>query len=186
MIRPTAALCLAAFASVGIAFDTSYALCPVKGEPVQLSIVEPPRAADEKTENDLHIVREHPMKQGRLTSPFLPEHPTREQARAAKMASTQMSAPPAALRQPAFAAKESEIRLVGVVSSETERKAILSVGKQQILLSPGEEKGGVSLLSLTENTAVVLTTAGERTLSLSSGLAKQNELEVGYERAAAR
>ena len=186
MIRPTAALCLAALTSIGLAFDTGYALCPVQGEPAQLSIVEPPRAADEKRETDLHIVREHPMQQGCLVSPFLPEHPTREQARAAKLPPTQTPSKSAAPLQATLPAKEPEMRLVGVVSSDAGRRAILFAEKRQILLAPGDEKDGVALISLTENAAVVSTPAGERTLFLSSGLAKQDDLEVGYERAAAR
>ncbi len=70
-------------------------------------------------------------------------------------------------RQPSSTLKEEEIRLVGVISSENERRAILSVGKRQILLAPGEEKDGVTLGSLTENTATVSTAMGEWELSLS-------------------
>ena len=66
-------------------------------------------------------------------------------------------------------ARETEIRLVGVVSSEAGGRAILSVGKRQVSLAPGEEKDGVTLVSLTEKTATVLTPTGERELSLSAG-----------------
>lgn len=176
MNRPTAALCLAAFTSVGLALDMSYLFCPVQGEPAVLSVVEPPHAAEEKTgKDDLHRVREHPARQGGLTSPFLPEHPTRPQARAAKPAPAQ-TPKPEMQRQTASPAKEPELRLVGVVSSESGRRAIFSVGARQILLAPGETKSGVTLLSLTENAAIVSTSAGERQLSisqpLSSGLAE--------------
>ena len=108
------------------------------------------------------------MKEGHLVSPFLPEHPTREQARAAKTTPTQKTEPKGTRSAPS-PAKEPEIRLVGVVSSEAGRRAILSVGKRQIFLAPGEEKDGVTLVSLTERTATVSTSMGERELSLSAG-----------------
>ena len=170
MIRPTAAFCIAVFAAVGLALGTGYAFYPVQSDVAKLSVVEPQREASstaEKTENALHVVREHPMREGKLVSPFLPEHPTREQARAAKTAPAQKPEPKETRR--ASPARESEIRLVGVVSSESGGRAILSVGKRQVSLAPGEEKDGVTLVSLTEKTATVLTPTGERELSLSAG-----------------
>ena len=174
MIRPTAAFCIAVFAAVGLALGTGYKLYPAQGDAAKLSFVEQPRteyaesAVPEKTDKNLHVVREHPMREGRLVSPFLPEHPTREQARAAKTAPAQKPEPKET-RQAASPARESEIRLVGVVSSESGGRAILSVGKRQVSLAPGEEKDGVTLVSLTEKTATVLTPTGERELSLSAG-----------------
>ena len=173
MIRPTAAFCIAVFAAVGLAFGTGYKLYPVQGDAAKLSVVEQPHteavnsAASEKTDKNLHVVREHPMREGKLVSPFLPEHPTREQARAAKTAPAQKPEPKETRR--ASPARETEIRLVGVVSSEAGGRAILSVGKRQVSLAPGEEKDGVTLVSLTEKTATVLTPTGERELSLSAG-----------------
>ena len=173
MIRPTAALCIAVFAAVGLALGTGYKLYPAQGDAAKLSVVEQPHtevtdsAASEKTDKNLHVVREHPMREGKLVSPFLPEHPTREQARAAKTAPAQKPEPKETRR--ASSARESEIRLVGVVSSEAGGRAILSVGKRQVSLAPGEEKDGVTLVSLTEKTATVLTPTGERELSLSAG-----------------
>ena len=173
MIRPTAAFCAAVFAAVGLALGTGYKLYPVQGDAAKLSVVEQPHteavnsAASEKTDKNLHVVRAHPMREGRLVSPFLPEHPTREQARAAKMAPVQKPEPKETRR--ASPARETEIRLVGVVSSEAGGRAILSVGKRQVSLAPGEEKDGVTLVSLTEKTATVLTPTGERELSLSAG-----------------
>lgn len=172
MIRPTAAFFAAAIAAIGLAFGAGYALYPTQGDAAKLSVAEPPRTEInrvERKDENLHVVREHPMKEGRLVSPFLPEHPTREQARAAKTAPTPRPEPKEA--RPAYSpAKETEIRLVGVASSEAGRRAILSVGKRQILLAPGEEKDGVTLVSLTENTATVSTAMGERELSLSAGI----------------
>ena len=174
MIRPTAAFCIAVFAAVGLALGTGYKLYPAQGDAAKLSVVEQPHteaadsAASEKTDKNLHVVREHPMREGRLVSPFLPEHPTREQARTAKTAPAQKQEP-RQTRQTASPTREPEIRLVGVASSETERRAILSIGKHQVLLAPGEEKDGVTLVSLTEKTATVLTPTGERELSLSAG-----------------
>ena len=173
MIRPTAAFCIAVFAAVGLALGTGYKLYPAQGDAAKLSVVEQPHtevtdsAASEKTDKNLHVVREHPMREGRLVSPFLPEHPTREQARAAKTAPAQKPEPKETRR--ASPARETEIRLVGVVSSEAGRRAILAVGKRQVLMAPGEEKDGVTLVSLTEKTATVLTPTGERELSLSAG-----------------
>ena len=174
MIRPTAAFYAAAFAAVGLAIGTGYALYPTQGDAAKLAFVEQPHTAAEDIERkdeNLHVVREHPMKEGRLVSPFLPEHPTREQTRAAKTVSAQKTEPKET-RQVPTPAKESEIRLVGVASSEAGRRAILSVGKQQILLAPGEEKDGVTLVSLTEKTATVSTPTGERELYLSAGRIK--------------
>lgn len=174
MIRPTAAFCIAVFAAVALALGTGYKLYPAQGDAAKLSVVEQPRtesvdsAASEKTDKNLHVVREHPMREGKLVSPFLPEHPTREQARAAKAAPVQKPGPKET-RQAASPARETEIRLVGVVSSEAGQRAILSVGKRQVSLAPGEEKDGVTLVSLTEKTATVLTPTGERELSLSAG-----------------
>ena len=173
MIRPTAAFCIAVFAAVGLALGTGYKLYPAQGDAAKLSVVEQPHteavnsAASEKTDKNLHVVREHPMREGKLVSPFLPEHPTREQARAAKTAPAQKPEPKEMRR--ASPARETEIRLVGVVSSEAGGRAILSVGKRQVSLAPGEEKDGVTLVSLTEKTATVLTPTGERELSLSAG-----------------
>lgn len=173
MIRPTTAFCVAVFAAVGLALGTGYKLYPAQGDAAKLSVVEQPHteaadsAASEKTDKNLHVVREHPMREGRLVSPFLPEHPTREQARAAKTAPVQKPEPKETRR--ASPARETEIRLVGVVSSEAGGRAILSVGKRQVSLAPGEEKDGVTLVSLTEKTATVLTPTGERELSLSAG-----------------
>ena len=173
MIRPTAAFCIAVFAAVGLALGTGYKLYPAQGDAAKLSVVEQPHtevtepSTIEKAENNLHVVREHPMREGRLVSPFLPEHPTREQARAAKTAPAQKPEPKETRR--ASPARETEIRLVGVVSSEADGRAILSVGKRQVSLAPGEEKDGVTLVSLTEKTATVLTPTGERELSLSAG-----------------
>ena len=173
MIRPTAAFCIAVFAAVGLALGTGYKLYPAQGDAAKLSVVEQPHtevtdsAASEKTDKNLHVVREHPMREGKLVSPFLPEHPTREQARAAKTAPAQKPEPKETRR--ASPARETEIRLVGVVSSEAGGRAILSVGKRQVSLAPGEEKDCVTLVSLTEKTATVLTPTGERELSLSAG-----------------
>lgn len=177
MIRPTAAFCAAVFAAVGLALGTGYKLYPAQGDAAKLSVVEQPRteaaesAAPDKTDKNLHVVREHPMKEGRLVSPFLPEHPTREQARAAKTAPTQRPEPKGT-RQASPPQKETEIRLVGVASSESGRRAILSVGRRQILLAPGEEKEGVTLVSLTDNAATVSTPMGDRELILSGGIVK--------------
>ena len=174
MIRPTTAFCAAAFAAVGLALGTGYALYPMQGDAAKLAVVEQPHTAFEaigRKDENLHVVREHPMKEGHLVSPFLPEHPTREQARAAKTAPTQKPDPKEP-RQTPSPTKEPEVRLVGVASSEAGRRAILSVGKRQILLAPGEEKDGVTLVSLTEKTATVSTPMGERELSLSAGRIK--------------
>ncbi len=171
MIRPTAAFYAAAFAAIGLALGTGYALYPTQGDAAKLVVMERSHTAVEgleRKEENLHVVREHPMKEGHLVSPFLPEHPTREQARAAKTTPTQKTEPKGTRSAPS-PAKEPEIRLVGVVSSEAGRRAILSVGKRQILLAPGEEKDGVTLVSLTERTATVSTSMGERELSLSAG-----------------
>ena len=174
MIRPTVAFCAAALAAIGLALGAGYAFYPTQGAAAKLVVVESsPAAADiiEIKDENLHVVREHPMKEGRLVSPFLPEHPTREQARAEKTVPTQRPEPKGT-RQASPPQKETEIRLVGVASSESGRRAILSVGRRQILLAPGEEKEGVTLVSLTENTATVATAAGERELSLSAGIPK--------------
>ena len=174
MIRPTAAFCAAALAAIGLALGAGYAFYPTQGAAAKLVVVESsPAAADiiERKDENLHVVREHPMKEGRLVSPFLPEHPTREQARAEKTVPTQRPEPKGT-RQASPPQKETEIRLVGVASSESGRRAILSVGRRQILLAPGEEKEGVTLVSLTDNAATVATAAGERELSLSAGIPK--------------
>lgn len=171
MSRPTAALCLAAVASVGIALDTGYALCPVQGEPAALSVAAPPPAIEETAASDLHTVREHPMRQACLTSPFLPEHPTRAQARGVKPVPEQIPKPGETGRETPRE-KAPELRLVGIAASGGDRRAIVSVGGRQLLLAPGEEKNGVTLVSLTETAAVISTSAGERTLSLPSGLTK--------------
>ena len=174
MIRPTTAFCVAALAAIGLALGTAYVLYPTQGDAAKLSVAEPPRTEMnriERKDENLHVVREHPMKEGRLVSPFLPEHPTREQARAAKTTPAPRPEPKGA-RQAPSPAKETEIRLVGVASSEAGRRAILSVGKRQILLAPGEEKDGVTLVSLTETTAIISTAAEERELSLSTGITK--------------
>ncbi len=170
MNRPTAALACAALAAVALGLGVSYAACPVRT--AELSVSAPSRvpssATESKTQGELHTVREYPVTQGELVSPFLPEHPTREQSRALASTASPKPKPGAELsRQPSSTLKEEEIRLVGVISSENERRAILSVGKRQILLAPGEEKDGVTLGSLTENTATVSTAMGEWELSLS-------------------
>ena len=79
MIRPTTAFCAAAFAAVGVAFGTGYTLYPMQDDVAKLVVVEQPHAAVEiveRKDENLHVVREHPMKEGHLVSPFLPEHPS--------------------------------------------------------------------------------------------------------------
>jgi hypothetical protein len=174
VIRPTAAFCVAALAAIGLALGAGYTLYPAQGDAAKLSVAEPPRTAAtvDRSEEKLHVVREHPMKEGQLVSPFLPEHPTREQVRAEKAASAQRQKMRESHPEPPPPQREMEIRLVGVASAGTERRAILAVGKRQILLAPGEEKGGVTLVSLTENSATVSTAAGMRELPLSLGITK--------------
>ncbi len=174
MIRPTAAFYAAVFAAVGLALAMGYTFYPLQGDAAKLAVMEQPQTTGiiiERKDENLHVVREHPMKEGRLVSPFLPEHPTREQTRAEKTAPLQKQEPKGTRQAPA-PAKEPEIRLVGVASSESGRRAILSVGKQQIVLAPGEEKDGLTLVSLTEKTATVSTPMGERELYLSAGIIK--------------
>lgn len=172
MRRPTAAFFCAAAAVAALSAGVSYAVVPDRAE--ELSVTRAPQnvgTTGKPSGEERERARTYPEKKGRLVSPFLPEHPTREQARAAKTAPAQKKDPKEALPAPA-PAKGTELRLVGVVSSEAGRRAILSVGKRHILLAPGEEKDGVMLVSLTERTATVSTAAGERELSLSAGIAK--------------
>ncbi len=169
MNRPTAAFLGAAAAAVALSAGVSYAVVP---EPVaELSVTAPqqqPQTTESATSEELHKVRVYPNKQGALASPFLPEHPAREQSKAA---------PPAA-ESPKLGAerrgrelpvpKETETQLVGIVSSETGRRAILSVGKRQVTLAVGEEKDDVTLVSLTEDTATISTPSGVRVLSMGA------------------
>ena len=181
MNRPTAAFLGAAAAAVALSAGVSYAVVP---EPVaELSVTAPqqqPKTTESATSEELHKVRVYPNKQGALASPFLPEHPAREQSKAAHTSAAAQKpggdrpgrAAPAVEKKEiraAPAAEKKEILLVGIVSSETGRRAILSVGKRQITLSAGEEKNDVTLVSLTEDAATVSTPSGVRVLSMGAG-----------------
>ncbi len=170
MNRPTAAFFGAAAAAVALSAGVSYAVVP---EPVaELSVTAPqqqPQTTESATSEELHKVRVYPNKQGALASPFLPEHPAREQSRAAHTAAASQKPGGDRTGRAAPAAEEKEILLVGIVSSETGRRAILSVGKRQITLSAGEEKNDVTLVSLTEDAATVSTPSGVRVLSMGAG-----------------
>ena len=170
MNRPTAAFLGAAAAAVALSAGVSYAVVP---EPVaELSVTAPqqqPKTTESATSEELHKVRVYPNKQGALASPFLPEHPAREQSKAAHTAAATQNQGGDRPGRAAPAAEEKEILLVGIVSSETGRRAILSVGKRQITLSAGEEKNDVTLVSLTEDAATVSTPSGVRVLSMGAG-----------------
>lgn len=170
MNRPTAAFFGVAAAAVALSAGVSYAVVP---EPVaELSVTAPqqqPKTAESATSEELHKVRVYPNKQGALASPFLPEHPVREQSKAVHTAATAQKPGGDRPGRTAPAAEEKEILLVGIVSSETGRRAILSVGKRQITLSAGEEKNDVTLVSLTEDAATVSTPSGVRVLSMGTG-----------------
>lgn len=170
MNRPTAAFFGAAAAAVALSAGVSYAVVP---EPVaELSVTAPqqqPKTTESATSEELHKVRVYPNKQGALTSPFLPEHPAREQSKAAHTSAAAQKPGGDRLGRAAPAAEKKEILLVGIVSSETGRRAILSVGKRQITLSAGEEKNDVTLVSLTEDAATVSTPSGVRVLSMGAG-----------------
>lgn len=172
MTRWKSLLC-AAIAAIAAAVGVSYMVFPAQGGAAELSVTQTPntpRTTDEKPDGNLHRVREHPMRQGRIASPFLPEHPTRADVKKAMASSKQT--PPQKNTVPPEPTAPQEIRLVGVVSAGTGRRAIVAVGKKQMLLAVGEEKDGVTLVSLAEKEAVVSTAAGERTLALASGLSR--------------
>lgn len=170
MNRPTAAFLGAAAAAVALSAGVSYAVVP---EPVaELSVTAPqqqPKTTESATSEELHKVRVYPNKQGALASPFLPEHPAREQSKAAHTSAAAQKPGGDRPGRAAPAAEKKEILLVGIVSSETGRRAILSVGKRQITLSAGEEKNDVTLVSLTEDAATVSTPSGVRVLSMGAG-----------------
>ena len=130
------------------------------------------RDAEGTASEELHCVREYPEKQGRLVSPFLPEHPTREQSKPAPAVATFPKPGPARAGRGSPVPQENEIRFVGTVSAETGRRAILSVGKRQIALAVGEEKDGLTLVSLTEESATIATSSGERILTMGAGRVK--------------
>ena len=170
MNRPTAAFLGAAAAAVALSAGVSYAVVP---EPVaELSVTAPqqqPKTTESATSEELHKVRVYPNKQGALASPFLPEHPAREQSKAAHTSAAAQKPGGDRPGRAAPAVEKKEILLVGIVSSETGRRAILSVGKRQITLSAGEEKNDVTLVSLTEDAATVSTPSGVRVLSMGAG-----------------
>ena len=170
MNRPTAAFLGAAAAAVALSAGVSYAVVP---EPVaELSVTAPqqqPKTTESATSEELHKVRVYPNKQGALASPFLPEHPAREQSKVAHTSAAAQKPSGDRSGRAAPAAEEKEILFVGIVSSETGRRAILSVGKRQITLSAGEEKNDVTLVSLTEDAATVSTPSGVRVLSMGAG-----------------
>lgn len=164
-------LCAAA-AAIGTAVGVSYLFFPAQGGAAELSVERPPRIARTAAETppeSLHQVREHREKQGRIASPFLPEHPARGDG---KKAAPKLRTPPPKRTEAPEPNAPQEIRLVGVVSAETGRRAIVAVGTKQLLLAVGEEKSGITLDALTENEAIVSTAAGERKLALPSGLVK--------------
>ena len=172
MTRLKMLLC-AAVVAIGAAVGVSYVIFPAQGGAAELTVTQMPnasRTADETQDGNLHQVREHLMRQGRIASPFLPEHPTRDDVKKAvapnKQTPQQKNAPSPEPTAP------QEVRLVGVVSAETGRRAIVAVGKKQLLLAVGEKKDGVTLVSLTEKEAIVSTATGEHALALASGLSR--------------
>jgi hypothetical protein len=98
----------------------------------------------------------------------LPEHPAREQSKAAPPAAAASKFGAERRGRELPVPKETETQLVGIVSSETGRRAILSVGKRQVTLAVGEEKDDVTLVSLTEDTATISTPSGVRVLSMGA------------------
>ena len=175
MTRSEALFCAAAVA-IGAAVGVSYMAFPAQGGAEELSVAEPPAAARSvraRPTESLHQVREQRERPGRIASPFLPEHPARGDGKPPTPATPQTPQTPTTKRteRPGPEAPQ-EIRLVGVVSAETGRRAIVAVGKKQLLLRIGEEKDGVTLETLTETEATISTAAGERTLALPSGLSR--------------
>lgn len=154
---------------MALSAGVSYAVVP---DPVaEFSVTEPQqktKADEDATGGELHKVREYPQKQGAIVSPFLPEHPAREQSKAAPPPAAAPKLGPDRRGRELPVPKETETQLVGIVSSETGRRAILSVGKRQITLAVGEEKDDVTLVSLTEDTATISTPAGVRVLSMGA------------------
>ena len=144
-------------------------------EPAPLTIIERPieRAAASDARGELPKVRSYPAREGRLASPFLPEHPTREQAKRQSLppVTRDIKLPPGrhVEQPPRHEKKPQAVRLVGIVSSADGRRAILSVGGRHVLLSEGEAKDGVTLLSLTDREATVSSEGGEMTLSVGAG-----------------
>ena len=167
MNRPTEAFLCAAAAVVALSAGVSYAVVP---DPAPgLSVTEPQqKTAEEATGGELHKVREYPQKQGAIVSPFLPEHPARDQSKAAPPAAAPPKLGAERRGRELPVPKETETQLVGIVSSETGRRAILSVGKRQVTLAVGEEKDDVTLVSLTEDTATISTPSGVRVLSMGA------------------
>ncbi len=172
MTRSEALFCAAAVA-IGAAVGVSYMAFPAQGGAEELSVAEPPaaaRSARARPTESLHQVREQRERPGRIASPFLPEHPTRGDGKPPTPATPQT--PPTKRTERPGPDAPQEIRLVGVVSAETGRRAIVAVGKKQLLLRIGEEKDGVTLETLTETEATISTAAGERKLALPSGLSR--------------
>ncbi len=173
MKRPTAALFGFTVLSVCLAVWLSYSAFPSWDAEFLISeMPQPGPAAGNPRHGELHVVREYPLTRGCLRSPFLFEHPTRDEIRDAKAAVAARRAQ-VSLEGPVLPPKkEPEIRLTGIASSDAGRRAFLYVGGRHIMLAPGEEKDGVTLISLTDREATVSAGSGERTLTLGLGLGK--------------
>ena len=171
MSRPSPFLGGAAIVSVLLGVG---AACMIVTQPESMAIIERPmeKAAASDARGEPPKLRSYPAREGRLASPFLPEHPTREQAKR-RTAASNIPAPPAreigrVPRIPHAPTKPKAIRLVGIVSSAEGRRAILSVGGRHVLLSEGETKDGVTLLALTEREATISSEDGEITLQVGA------------------
>ena len=99
-------------------------------------------------------------------SPFSGYHASRSAAPSAMPASSLTSRQGAGREARGAPAAEKPLCFTGVVRGAAGAVAIFSRGGQQLMLSPGETSGGVTLVSLTDVSAVVRDAAGERELFL--------------------
>ena len=97
-----------------------------------------------------------------LRSPFTAEHEERESSRHVMTAKPEAVTPKQAPPRP----KKEPVRLVGTARSASGDMAILSRGTEHWSMAPGETRGDVELIELTENEAVISTAEGVRTLRL--------------------
>jgi len=103
-----------------------------------------------------------------LQDPFHAQHgergrplamPLAEPAAAAGKEARHKSAAPAAAQQP-------QLQLKGILTSGGQQRAMLSLGKKQFSLAPGESQRGIRLLEIGAGEVRVETLAGEQTLPL--------------------
>lgn len=116
-----------------------------------------------------------PNEDVRLTSPFSRLHESRQDSKGATVKEPKDKKMPGAPRpssaRPAagktIPLPSPRTRLVGIISSGKDARAIIAIGESQTLLAPGAKVGEITLVSIGKDRVTIIDAAGERELILN-------------------